>query len=187
MGRPSLRRERRAEITAAFARVVARHGCAGATIAAVAEEAGVAPGLVHHHFDDKADLLQSLLDALVVRFRWRTSAKEAGSDALSAWLGAALALDETADLVEARCWVGVLAEAARDGALAERVRRFVDGEIAGIRRRAHGRMTREEAGATLAFVLGSLVLGAFAPERVAGFAAPAAKVLARGEGGSRAG
>ena len=178
MGRPSLRRERRAELTAAFARVVARQGYAGATIAAIAEEAGVAPGLVHHHFRDKADLLDSLLDALITRFRWRTGVKEVGSDALSAWLAAALELDETADLVEARCWVGVLAEAIRSPALAEKVRRIVDGEIEAIRRRAGGRMSPQEAGATLAFVLGSLVLGAFAPKRVAGFAAPAARTLA---------
>lgn len=178
MGRPSLRAERRAEITAAFARVLARQGYAGSTIAAVAEEAGVAPGLVHHHFRDKADLLDSLLEALIARFRWRTSAKEAGSDALSAWLTAALTLDETSDLVEARCWVGVLAEAVRDPALGERVRRLVDAEIEGILRRAGGRMTAQEGGATLAFVLGALALGAFAPRRVAGFAAPAARLLA---------
>jgi hypothetical protein len=37
----------------------------------------------------------------------------------------------------------------------------------------------------LAMVLGSLVLGAFAPKRAAGFAAPAARLLARGFGGER--
>jgi TetR/AcrR family transcriptional repressor of bet genes len=175
MGRPSLRAERRAEITAAFARVLARRGYAGATIAAIAEEAGVAPGLVHHHFRDKADLLDSLLDALIARFRWRTAAREEGaSDPLTAWLTAALALDESADLVEAACWVGVLAEAARDAALGGKVRRLVDTEIEAIRRRSGGRLTPQESGAILAFVLGALVVGAFAPKKVAGFAAPAA-------------
>ena len=182
MGRPSLRAERRAEITAAFARVLARQGYAGATIVAVAEEAGVAPGLVHHHFEDKADLLESLLDALIVRFRWRTGEKEGGADPLTAWLTAALELDETSDLVEARCWVGVLAEAARDPGLGERVRRLVDAEIAGIGRRSGGRLSAQESGAILAFVLGALVLGAFAPRKVAGFAAPAARKLARAFG-----
>jgi TetR/AcrR family transcriptional repressor of bet genes len=182
MGRPSLRAERRAEITAAFARVLARQGYAGATVAAVAEEAGVAPGLVHHHFADKADLLDSLLDALIDRFRWRTTVKEAGADALSAWLSAALALDGTNDLVEARCWVGVLAEAVRDPALGDKVRRLVDAEIQAIQRRSGGRRTPQEAGALLAFVLGALALGAFAPKRVAGFAAPAGKTLARAFG-----
>jgi TetR/AcrR family transcriptional repressor of bet genes len=179
MGRPSLRAGRRAGLTAAFARVVARRGHAGATIAAVAEEAGVAPGLVHHHFADKADLVDSLLDALVTRFRWRTSAGEAGGKELATWLAAALALDAENDHVEARCWVAVLAEGAHDPRLAERIRRLIGAEIEALQRRSGGRCSPEESGALLAYVLGGLALGAFAPRRVAGFAAPAAKVLAR--------
>jgi hypothetical protein len=108
--------------------------------------------------------------------------KEAGADALSAWLSAALALDGTNDLVEARCWVGVLAEAVRDPALGDKVRRLVDAEIQAIQRRTGGRRTPQEAGALLAFVLGALALGAFAPKRVAGFAAPAGEALARAFG-----
>src|SRR5262249_8644759 len=50
MGRPSNRAKRREEIVRAFAKVLANHGYAGATIAAVAAEAEIAPGLVHHHF-----------------------------------------------------------------------------------------------------------------------------------------
>src|SRR5262249_23661299 len=61
MGRLSKREERRAQIVAAFARVLAEHGYAGATIAAVAAEAEVAPGLVHHYFAGKAELLATLL------------------------------------------------------------------------------------------------------------------------------
>jgi AcrR family transcriptional regulator len=111
MGRPSLRAERRAELIEAFARVLADHGYAGATIAAVARQAGVAPGLVHHHFADKAELLESLLGTLLDRFRQRTRALEAGSDPLLAYAAAAVQLDATADAVAARCWVGVFAEA----------------------------------------------------------------------------
>lgn len=179
MGRPNLRAKRRAEITSAFARVLARRGYAGATVVAVAEEAGIAPGLVHHHFDDKADLLKSLLDDLIARFRRRTTSKEAGTDALSAYLAAALELDDSADANAARCWVGVLAEAVRQPALGEQVRLLVDTEIEGIRRRAGGRLSPQESGAVLAFVMGALVMGAFAPTRTAGFAAPAARLLAR--------
>lgn len=180
MGRRTVRAERREELTAAFARVLARKGYAGATVAAVAAEAGVAPGLVHHHFRDKADLLQSLLEGLIFRFRERTGARETGANALEAWLDAALALDDRADELAARCWVGVLAEAVRQPALGAQVRRLVDAEIEGIRRRSRKRLTPQESGAMLAFVLGSLVLGAFAPKRAAGFAAPAARMLARG-------
>ncbi len=178
MGRPSKRDERRAHITAAFARVLADHGYSGATIAAVAAEAGVAPGLVHHHFRDKQDLLASLLDDLIARFRRRLRNREAASpgdraaDPVVVYTDAALALDHTADVVAARCWVGVLAESVRDPALFRQTRRLIDSEVAAIQRRSLGALSADEASAVLAFILGSLVLGAFAPRKTAGFAAP---------------
>jgi TetR/AcrR family transcriptional repressor of bet genes len=193
MGRRSLRTERRAELTAAFARVLARHGYAGATIAAVAAEAGVAPGLVHHHFTDKEDLLASLLGELMQRFRQRTRTLEAGAgarqtrtaplehgaDALEAYLTAAVALGDSADAVAARCWVGVLAEAVRDPHLFAQVRRLLDTEIEAIRRRGGPSFTVHDGGAVLAFIVGALVFGAFAPRKTAGFAAPALRKLVR--------
>jgi TetR/AcrR family transcriptional repressor of bet genes len=170
-----MRAKRRAQLTVAFARVLANHGYAGATLAAVAAEAGVAPGLLHHHFRDKADLLESLLEDLVTRFRERTRSKEGADDPLAAYLSAAVELDRTSDAVAARCWVGVLAEAVRQPAFGARLRRLLDGELEAIQRRAGGRLQSQEAAALLAFVLGSLVLGAFAPRRTAGFAAPAGR------------
>jgi hypothetical protein len=73
--------------------------------------------------------------------------------------------------------VGVLAEAVRSPPLFARVRRLVDTEIDRIRRRSGDRFTAKEAGAVLAFVMGSLVLGAFAPRTTTGFAAPALSLL----------
>lgn len=179
MGRPSKRGERRAHITAAFARVLADHGYSGATIAAVAAEAGVAPGLVHHHFADKQDLLSSLMDELVARFRRRLRDRESSeserdgpADPVVAYTDAALALDDTADVIAARCWVGVLAESVRDPALFRQTRRLLDAEVAAIQRRSGGSLSAAEASAVLAFILGSLVFGAFAPRKTAGFAAP---------------
>ena len=177
MGRTSNRAERRTQILAAFARVLASHGYAGATVAAVAAEAGVAPGLVHHHFDSKGELLSALLKELVAAFRRRVS--ERAGDGLLAYVDAAVALDDRADVGAARCWVGVLAEAVRDPALFKQVRRLIDAEIAALQRSAD-RLSPRDAGALLAFILGSLVLGAFAPQKVAGFAAPGARRLIRG-------
>lgn len=71
MGRPSNREARRSEIVAAFARVLADHGYAAATMSAVASEAGIPPGLIHHHFKDKDDLLSTLLETLISGFRDR--------------------------------------------------------------------------------------------------------------------
>lgn len=177
MGRRSLRAERRAEITGAFARVLARHGYAGATIAAVAEEAGVAPGLVHHYFLDKDEMFASLVDELVERFRAQMRGLDAGGDPLDAYITAAVALGGTADATAARCWVSVFAEAVRDPALFARVSRLVDTEIAAICRRGGARFSAQDGGAVLAFIVGSLVLGAFAPRRTAGFAAPSLRRL----------
>jgi TetR/AcrR family transcriptional regulator, transcriptional repressor of bet genes len=177
MGRPSNRQERRREILTAFARVLADHGYAGATIAAVAAEAGVAPGLVHHHFESKAELLSALLADLIARFRERARAYEGGEDELLAYVDGALKLDERADLVATRCWVGVFGEAVRSPALFAQMRRLIDTEISAIEDRSHGALSSQQAGGVLAFVIGSLVLGAFAPRKTAGFAAPGLRAL----------
>jgi TetR/AcrR family transcriptional repressor of bet genes len=176
VGRPSNREQRRAQILAAFARVLATHGYAGATVAAVAAEAGVAAGLVHHHFESKDELLSALLRSLIDAFRQRV--RERSSAGLLAYVDAAVALDDRADVGAARCWVGVLAEAVRDPALFKQVRRLIDTEIATLQRA--GALSAHDAGAVLAFILGALVLGAFAPQKVAGFAAPGARGLIRG-------
>lgn len=177
MGRRSLRGQRRAEIVAAFARVLANQGFAGATIAAVASEAEVTPSLVHHYFTDKHELLSALLADLTERFRQRTRTLESEADALEAYIDAALALGDSADVVAARCWVGVLAEAVRDPVLFEQVRRFFDTEIQAICRRSDNTLTAPDSGAVLAFIVGALVFGAFAPRKTAGFAAPSLRML----------
>lgn len=161
----------------AFARVLADHGYAGATIAAVAAEAGVAPGLVHHHFDSKAELLEGLLQDLIARFRQRVGQYEQQDDRLLAYVDGALKLDHHADLVAAKCWVGLFGEAVRSPTLFAHMRRLIDTEITAIRQRADGRFSDHEAGCVLAFIIGSLVLGAFAPRKTAGFAAPGLRRL----------
>jgi len=177
MGRPSNREQRRSDILQAFARVMADHGYAGATIAAIAAEAGVAPGLVHHHFENKAELLGALLGELVARFRERVRHYEAEGDPLLAYADGALRLDERADVGAARAWVGLLAEAVRDPDLFAQVRRFLDAETATLQRRSGGQLDAQAARSVLAFIVGSLVLGAFAPRATAGFAAPGLRTL----------
>src|SRR6185369_7907030 len=128
--------QRRVEILKAFARVLADHGYAGATIAAVALEAGIAPGLVHHHFDDKAELLRSLVHDLIAKFRQRVHHYEVSDDPLLAYVDGALKLDERADLIAAKCWVGVFAEAVRDPTLFRLMRSLLDTEISSIEQRS---------------------------------------------------
>lgn len=180
MGRPSNREQRRSELVAAFAQVMADHGYAGATIAAVAAQAGIAPGLVHHHFENKAELLSGLLQSLVAGFRQRVEVYQAEHDPLLAYVDAALRLDARADLVAAKCWVGVFAEAVREPTLFAQMRRLVDSQIGSIVERSRHRLSEQEAGSVLAFIIGALVLGAFAPRKTAGFAAPGLRRLVAG-------
>ncbi len=167
-----MRAERRAQILGAFARVLADHGYAGATIASVATEAGVAPGLVHHHFESKEELLGALLENLLSGFRARVRRYEGEEDPLLAYVDGALKLDERADVTAARCWVGLFSEAIRNPALFARMRRLIDAEVGTIRSRSGQRLDEHDASSVLAFVVGALVVGAFAPRKTAGFAAP---------------
>jgi TetR/AcrR family transcriptional repressor of bet genes len=165
-------------VARAFARVLGTHGQGGATIAAVAAEAGIAPGLVHHYFRNKEDLYEALLAELLAEFRRRVAAHPAG-DPMEAYVNAALALDERSDVAAARAWVGVFAEALGEPSLFAKVRRMMDAEVAHVEARARGTLSTADASTVVAFVVGALVFGAFAPRKTAGFAAPGLrKVLA---------
>lgn len=170
-----MRDERRSDIVKALSDVLARHGLGGATIARVADEAGVSPGLLHHHFEDKDAMVVAVFDALVASFRARVRAQSAHGTPLEAYGDAAVGLGPRARIKEAKVWVALFAEAARMPVLAGRVRAFVDAELVSLRDRAG--LSEHEAAAVLAFVTGSLVLGAFAPKRVAGFAASGLRAL----------
>jgi TetR/AcrR family transcriptional repressor of bet genes len=159
--------------------VLGKHGRGGATIAAVAAEAGIAPGLVHHHFHDKDDLYMALLEALLVEFRRRAEAAP-DEDPLDAYVNAALSLDERSDTVAARAWVGVFAEALSEPALFAKVRRMMDTEVVHVERRSGGTLGTAESSAVVAFVIGALVFGAFAPKKATGFAAPSLRRMIRG-------
>ncbi len=172
-----MRAERRAAILSAFARVLADHGYAGATITAVAAEAGVTPGLLHHHFESKQEMVGSLLETLIARFRQRTRSRSHNTTSLDNYAEAALALDETSDVVSARCWVGLFAEAVRDPALFDRMRRHLASEVDVIGRLSGGALGVHDSSAVLSFIIGALVFGAFAPRQAAGFAAPSLKKL----------
>jgi hypothetical protein len=57
------------------------------------------------------------------------------------------------------------------------MRRLVDSELTNIVERSGGRFSEQQAGCVLAFIIGALVLGAFAPKKTAGFAAPGLRLL----------
>lgn len=172
MGRKCVKNQRRADITKAFARVLAQHGYVGATIIAVAEEANLSPGLLHHHFKDKREMLVELLNTLIVDFRTNVAVRNSGkSPSLEAYINAALKLDDRSNAVAAKCWVSILAEGLRDRGLMDKIKHYLDTEIQSIQRLSLGELNVEKSSALLSFILGALVFGAFAPRKASGFAA----------------
>lgn len=178
MGRKSQKDTRRVEIVNAFARVLADHGYAGATMNAVAFEAGLSPGLLHHNFKNKQEMLSELLNYLLERFRKNfKDSTNSIPQTIDAYIDVALKLDHKADSVLARCWVGVLAESLREPQLFERVKHYLDREVDYLEKLSGNTLETKDCGALLAFILGALVFGAFAPKRTSGFAAEAGKKL----------
>lgn len=186
MGRRPVREARRREIVAAYARVLARQGLGAASIAAVAREAGVAPGLIHHHFRDRDDLADELVRHLARRFRGRVPLR--GDDPaawIAAYVDAALEVRDEAGVEAARAWVGVFAEAVRTESVGTLVRRALDAEHRRLRAalEALGHPPDEaaqRAAAVVSGVIGALVFGAFVPEAAPGFAARAVRRAALG-------
>lgn len=129
MGRPSNAAERRAQIVEATLRVMARTGFDGASVQAIASEAGLAAGLLHHHFGSKAEILHALLDHLEALVRARheaLAARRRGAwGRLEAWIDAHLALGEGAEPDAVATWVWMGAQALKDDALRERYQAVV--------------------------------------------------------------
>ena len=152
-----------------MASVLGTLGPAGATISAVAAAAGLTTGLVHHHVTDKDALYGLVLEELRAQFQARRAAS--AGDPLDGYIDAALSLGARSDIIGARAWVGVFAEAVSREPLRAAVRRALDAEIATVERLSRGSLDTAGASAGVAFVVGALVLGAFAPRKTAGFAA----------------
>lgn len=119
MGRPSNTEERRQQIVAGLLRVMSERGYERASVAEIAKAASLSPGLVHYHFQDKQEILLSLVEQLSARVRERVAARLArvkGEDArarVDAFLDAFLATGADADPASVASWVTISAEAIR--------------------------------------------------------------------------
>ncbi|MEV5408716.1 TetR/AcrR family transcriptional regulator [Thermopolyspora sp. NPDC052614] len=76
--------QRRLEVLAAARRVIVRDGIEAATTRAIAREAGYSSGILTHYFDDKDDILSSLLRHSHERSRQRRVRRTAGVTGLAA-------------------------------------------------------------------------------------------------------
>lgn len=128
--RPSVEPERREQLIAAAARVIARSGYDAATVRDVAREAGVSTGVIAYYFEGKDDLFAHVLRAASRAFRARLEhARDAAvtpRDHLLALAEAATPSDDEAIRAHA-LWIDFWARAARDPALANLTVRLYDG------------------------------------------------------------
>lgn len=74
MARPDIKEDRREQILDAFESCVARYGLEGATLAKVAEVAGLARPLIRHNVGNREDLLEALVDRFLSQSRASMSA-----------------------------------------------------------------------------------------------------------------
>lgn len=187
MGRPSNTAERRTQIVAALLSVMSKEGYERATVAAIAREAKLAPGLVHYHFTNKMEILIALVEALVARQGERVAARleSAGSAPrarLYAVVDAHVALGADADPRAVAAWVVIGAEAVRLAEVRTIYGRAIRGWLARLEDlvrgvlRAEGRTTRHAkriAAAILSALEGAYMLSAASPRTLPrGFAAP---------------
>lgn len=106
---------RREQIVQALMTLLTERSYARATVAAIAREADVLPGLVHYHFKTKQEILLGVVAEIEARLQARVARRLAGAEGpwarLDALLDAHLALGEGADPRVVRCWVQLTAEA----------------------------------------------------------------------------
>ncbi len=117
MGRPSNKSERRAEIVLAMMQVMSVKGYEGASIQAIAKQAGLASGLIHYHFKTKQDILLESVTQLsnVLRERYLSLSEnaETAEDKLKAFINARLSKGEGASQQAVVAWVMIGSEAVR--------------------------------------------------------------------------
>jgi TetR/AcrR family transcriptional repressor of bet genes len=117
VARASNTQERRQQIVDALLAEMAERGYEGASVQAVARRAGLAPGLVHYHFESKQEILleavRQLRDLFARRFEALAARAATPRDRLRAFLDARLARGEGASATAVAAWVVVGAEAVR--------------------------------------------------------------------------
>jgi TetR/AcrR family transcriptional repressor of bet genes len=119
MARPTNSDARRAQISDALIRVMAKRGYDGASVADIAKMARLTPGLVHYHFQSKLEILLMALERLVSRHLAKLDARLAAvaGDAraeLHAFIDFHLGLGADQDPEALACWILLSGEALRE-------------------------------------------------------------------------
>jgi TetR/AcrR family transcriptional regulator, transcriptional repressor of bet genes len=193
MGRPSNTEQRRAQIVEGLMTAMAEHGYEGASVPDIARAAGLSPGLVHYHFENKQEILlmlvEKLVDGLRARFERRVRAGCAPRARLHAFLDAHVALGDDANPRAVACWVTIGAEAVRQPEVQaayrratrralEQLEQLVADALQDERRSAAG--GKQIAAALMAAIYGCYQLAGAAQAAPRGFAAPMLRRMADG-------
>ena len=106
---------RRRELAEAAYETVREYGLAAATVSRVAKRAGMSPGLVHHYFESKADLLEAAMRQTTGRYRAHVLERVRAVDTPRAKLDAVIEAQFPPDMFRedfARAWLSFCGEAA---------------------------------------------------------------------------
>jgi TetR/AcrR family transcriptional repressor of bet genes len=109
--------QRREQIVNGLLEAIGEHGYDKATIQAIAQKAGLAPGLIHYHFKNKEEILLELVKSLAAvaqrRFEGLAASASGADGRLKACIDARLALGDGAEPQAVAAWVVIGAEAIR--------------------------------------------------------------------------
>lgn len=195
MPRPSNTEVRRAQITSALMRVMAKRGYDGASVADIAKAARLTPGLVHYHFHNKREILLAALRALALRHDTNLDARlaAAGGDPIeqvAAFIDFHLGLGADADPEALACWILLSGEALREPKIRVEFEKALEATTARLAKLVRGGVERRvftcdsveaAASALVAAIQGYFVIAATARRLIPrGSAAPSAKRMAAG-------
>jgi TetR/AcrR family transcriptional repressor of bet genes len=112
VGRPSLARERRGQIVAAFLDLVAERGLERVTLDDVAKAAGVKRAALRHFVGNREELIVAAIDELILRYEAQVDWDEESTadELITAMFGSETTRDHP---VEYEAWNSLLAEAVR--------------------------------------------------------------------------
>jgi TetR/AcrR family transcriptional repressor of bet genes len=154
---------RREQICRGAAAVVAREGFPGATMRAVAEEAGVSTGMLNHYFSSRADMLEQTLvyvsEENQARLREAIAGVPAGEARLRALIRATVPSDPER-MTTWRIWIAAYGDAFRSGSMRSRIQGRLDPWYDLLDEALEGYDTEQRRGPMpLAWVLDSLLNG----------------------------
>jgi len=194
MPRTSNTEFRKQQIIQGLMTVMSKDGYEGSTIPLIAEAAGLTPGLIHYHFDNKESILLGLIEHLGTtvneRFVKLSKHKTNGKARLTAFIDAHLKLGKGADPDAVACWISIGAEAVRRPDVRNEYQRVTKQQLAVLEALCEealfegGHSTRSKR--QIALTIYSAIEGAYrllvaAPDLIVpGFAAPSITQMATG-------